>query len=135
MFFRRGKVIFPEFFPGVKWFFQVENYHFGRPKINFSPSSFCHFSSRHFQFPTFLFWFSFFSSPFFHFFPSLSLSIRSAEIAWGEVSGGTQPPAVTPLLPLHIWSVRLEEWFFFGVNLISCSNEGHKEMENWIIMV
>ena len=38
-----GKVIFPDFFPGVKCFFPVENFHFGRPKTNFihiSPSPF-----------------------------------------------------------------------------------------------
>ena len=35
IFFWGGKVIFPDFFPGVKWFFPVENSHYGRPKINF----------------------------------------------------------------------------------------------------
>ena len=30
-----GKVIFPYFFPGVKCFFPVENFDFGRPKTNF----------------------------------------------------------------------------------------------------
>ena len=35
-FFWGGKVIFPDFFPGVKCFFPVENFHFGRPKTNFS---------------------------------------------------------------------------------------------------
>ena len=28
--------MFPDFFPGVKCFFPVENFHFGRPKANFS---------------------------------------------------------------------------------------------------
>ena len=36
IFFLRGKVIFPDFFPGVKCFFPVENFHFVRPKTNFS---------------------------------------------------------------------------------------------------
>ena len=36
IFFRRGKVVFPDFFPGVKCFFPVENSNFGRPKTNFS---------------------------------------------------------------------------------------------------
>ena len=36
IFFRGGKVIFVEFFPGLKCFFPVENSHFGRPKTNFS---------------------------------------------------------------------------------------------------
>ena len=35
IFFWGGKVIFPDFFPGVKCFFPVENSHFGRPKTNF----------------------------------------------------------------------------------------------------
>ena len=35
-FFWGGKVIFPDFFPSVKCFFLVENFHFGRPKTNFS---------------------------------------------------------------------------------------------------
>ena len=33
-FFWGGRVIFPDFFPGVKCFFPVENFHFGRPKTN-----------------------------------------------------------------------------------------------------
>ena len=36
IFFWGGKVIFPYFFPGVKCFFPVENFHFRRPKTNFS---------------------------------------------------------------------------------------------------
>ena len=36
IFFRGGQLIFPDFFPGVKWFFPVENFHFGTPKTNFS---------------------------------------------------------------------------------------------------
>ena len=35
IFFWGGKVIFPDFFPGVKCFFPVENFHFGRYKTNF----------------------------------------------------------------------------------------------------
>ena len=35
IFFRGYKVIFPDFFPGMKCFFSVENFHFGRPKTNF----------------------------------------------------------------------------------------------------
>ena len=31
-----GKVILPDFFPGLKYFFLVENFHFGRPKTNLS---------------------------------------------------------------------------------------------------
>ena len=36
IFFRGGKAIFLEFFPGVKCYFLVENFHFGRRKTNFS---------------------------------------------------------------------------------------------------
>ena len=66
-----GKVIFHDFFPGVKCFFLVENFHFGRPKTNFScfekwkakkKKSSPHFVTFHFP-PSFL-QFSFFSSPF-----------------------------------------------------------------------
>ena len=35
IFFWGGKVIFPDFFPGVKCFFLIENSHFGTPKTNF----------------------------------------------------------------------------------------------------
>ena len=35
IFFWGGKVIFPDFFPGMKCFFPVENFHFGRPKNKF----------------------------------------------------------------------------------------------------
>ena len=34
-FFWGGKVIFLDFFPGMKFFFLVENFHFCRPKTNF----------------------------------------------------------------------------------------------------
>ena len=37
IFFRGGKVIFPDFFPGMKkCFFPGQNSHFRRPKTNFS---------------------------------------------------------------------------------------------------
>ena len=77
-FFRGGKIIFPEFFPGVKCFFLVENSHFGRSKTNFSgfekwkakkkkKRSSPHFLTcppSIFNFPPSLFRFSFFSSLF-----------------------------------------------------------------------
>ena len=88
-FFWWGKVIFPDFFPGVKCFFLVEDFHVGRPKTNFSGfekweakkkkkkkkrevlSSFCNFFNFHFQFS----YFSFQFSPLFPclFFPSRSV--------------------------------------------------------------
>ena len=79
IFFRGGKVNFPIFFPGVKCFFLVENYHFGRPKTDFSGFErwkakkkkgplfilyFVTFPPSSFNFPPSLFQFSFFSSPF-----------------------------------------------------------------------
>ena len=76
-FFWGGKDSFSDIFPGVKYFFPVQNVHFGRPKTtNFSGfekweakkkkerkregekkgfSSFCNFSTFHFQFYTFPF--------------------------------------------------------------------------------
>ena len=84
-FFRGGKIIFPDFFPGVKCFFPVENFHSGRPKTNFSGFekwkakkkvffSFCNFSSFHFQFSTFPF--PIFLLFFLHFLFSLPLFSR-----------------------------------------------------------
>ena len=34
--FERGQSHFPDFFPGVKYLFPVENSHFGTPKTHFS---------------------------------------------------------------------------------------------------
>ena len=90
-FFWGEKVIFPDFFPGVKCIFPVENFHFGRPKTNFSgfekwnnlPFSIFQFSI--FPFTIFLSFFSI-STPF-PFFPCLFFPSRSAEISWSEVSG------------------------------------------------
>ena len=61
-------------------------------------SSFCTFSSFHFQFSTFpfttvLFFFSIFHP--FPIFPCLFFHCRSPEISWSEVSGGTLPPCYT----------------------------------------
>ena len=107
IFFRGGKVIFPDFFPGVKCFFPSENSHFGRPKTNFSHfekwqastkkkvlSSFCNFSSFHFQYSTFPFSIFLLFCSIFPFFLCLSFPGRSAEISRSEVSGGTLPPCL-----------------------------------------
>ena len=72
IFFWGGNVIFPDFLPGVKCFFPVENSHFGRPKTNFrrfqkwkakkkkkkkkSSHFFYNFSYFHFQYSTFPFY-------------------------------------------------------------------------------
>ena len=78
IFFRGGKVIFPDFFPRVNCFFRVEDSHFGRLKTNFSgfekwkakkkkkkvsSPHFVAFSSSILNFPPSFFRFSF-SSPF-----------------------------------------------------------------------
>ena len=104
--FQRGQSHFSWFFPTVKWFFPVENSHFGRPKTNFSGfgkwkgkekkekkglSSFCNFSPFHFQFSTFLF--SIFRL-FYSIFPCLSFPGRSTEISQSEVSGGHSAPCL-----------------------------------------
>ena len=108
-FFWGGKVIFPHFFPGVKCFFLVENFHFGRPKTDFCCfekwqankrvlSSFLIFSLLPFSifhlpfynFPSFLLHF-----PLFSIFPCLFFPGRSAEISRSEDSRGVlcPPPA------------------------------------------
>ena len=109
--FLRGKVIFPDFFPGVKCFFPVENSHFDRPKTNFrryqkwkakkkkkkrGPHLFLElillpFPIFTFPFTIFLLFFSIFTP--FPFFPCLFFPDTSAKISRSEVSGGTLPPA------------------------------------------
>ena len=116
-FFLRGQRHFFWFFflPGVKCFFPVENYHFGRPKTNFNGfekwkkkvlSSFCNFPSFHFQ--LLFLQFSFFSSPPFPpfpFFPCLLFPDRSVEISRSEVSGGHSAPS-PPVTPLQAYTRR-----------------------------
>ena len=82
-----GNVIFSDFFPGVKCFFPVENFHFGRPKPNFSGFD---FQVSTFPFTIFLLFFSIFTP--FPFFPCLVFSGRSAEISRSEVSRGHSAP-------------------------------------------
>ena len=77
-FFLRGQSHFSLFFPGVKCFFPVENFHFGRPKTYFSgfqrwkkksSPHFVTFPPSIFNFPPFFLQFSFFSSQFSPLFP------------------------------------------------------------------
>ena len=92
IFFRGDKVIFPDFFPGEKCFFPVENSHFGRPKANFSG-----FQKWNVDFPSLKLHFAFF------FFQYLFFPSKSAEISLSKVSGAlcplhpTHPPHVKPL--------------------------------------
>ena len=110
IFFWGGKVIFPDFFPGVKCFFPVENSHFGRPKTNFhrfqkwkakkkkkkKKKVVTSFSNVFLlPFPIFHLFFSIFTP--FPFFPCLFFPDTSAKISRSEVSGGHCPPPVTPL--------------------------------------
>ena len=104
--FWRGKVISPDFFPGVKCVFPVENSHFGRPnQISVVSNVKCkekkkkkkgkRSSPRFITFPTSI---SNFPPPFynFSFFPfslPLFFPIRQQKIPLPEVSGGTLPPA------------------------------------------
>ena len=102
-FFWGAKSFFLIFFLGVKCFFPIENFHFGRPKTNF-----CHFEKWKAKkkrvlsffwnysllpFSIFLLFFSIFPS--FPFFPN-----RSAEISRSEVSGGKLYPL--PVMPLAL---------------------------------
>ena len=108
IFFRGGKVIFPDFFPDVKCFFPVENSNFGTPKTNFRRrqkwkakkkkkkkkrvlTSFYSFSYFQFKFSTFpftnfLLYFSIFTL-----FPFFS-PIRQQKFPGQKSLGGTLPP-------------------------------------------
>ena len=126
IFFWGGKVIFPDFFPGVKWFFPVKISHFGRSKTNF-----CRFQmwkkkkkkkrekEKHLFLELFLLPFQIFHLPFynFHNFPSFLLNfhpfslfflasffpIRQQKFPGQKSLGSTLPPAPCPLpvTPLH----------------------------------
>ena len=111
IFFWGGKVIFPDFFPGVKCFFPVENSHFVRPKTNF-----CRFQKWKAKkkkkkkkrvltsfsdvfllpFPIFHLFFSIFTP--FPFFPCPFFPNTSAKISRSEVSGGALCPPAPRLL-------------------------------------
>ena len=107
IFFWGGKVIFPDFFPGVKCFFPVENSHFGRPKTNFrrfqkwkakkkkrSSPLFLTFSCFHFQFSTFSSQFS----PLFPFFLASFFPIRQQKFPGQKSLGGHSAPLPPRLL-------------------------------------
>ena len=109
----------------------VANFHFGRPKTNFSHfekwkakkkkkkevlSSFCNFPFFHFQFSTFLFtifllFFSISHPPF----PCLFFPGRSAKISWSEVSGLCPPACYATACASCI--------FFFFLNLSQYKNQ------------
>ena len=96
-FFWGGKVIFPDFFPCVKCFFPVENFHFGSPKTNVcrfekwkakKKTAFSNFPSFHFQFSTFSFNF-----PLFHFFLASFFLVGQQKFPNQKSLGDTLPPA------------------------------------------
>ena len=106
--FLRGQVIFPDFFPGVKCFFPVENFHFGRPvenfhfgrpKTNFShsvtfPPSISNFCLPFFNFPSFF-------TPFPFFFLASFLLVGQQKFPVGSL-GALCPPACSPLIRFKI---------------------------------
>ena len=118
IFFWGGKVIFPDFFPGVKWFFRVENCHFGRPKTNFRrfqrwkakkkkkkkkkkvlTSFIITFPTSISNLPLSLLQFSFFSSrcsPLFPFFLASFSPISLHKFPGQKSLGGTLPPCPPP---------------------------------------
>ena len=114
-YFSEGQSHFPDFFPGVKCFYPVENSHFGRKKK--LVSSFCTFVTfppSIFNFPPSFFPFSFFSAPFslfslplFSLYVSRNFSVRSL---WGTLCLPAPPPRLLHhwlyehALPSHIYS-------------------------------
>ena len=108
--FLRGQSHFPDFCPGMKCFFPVGNFHFGRPKTNFigfekweaKKKVLFSFVSSIFNFPPFTLFLLFFSI-FIPFPFSLDLPCRSTEISQSEVSGGTLPPPHPCLLRHCVW--------------------------------
>ena len=109
--FLRGKVMFPDFFTGVNFFFPIENFHFGISKTNFHfkkwkakkkkknllilelfPPSILNFHLPFYNF-------SFFSSPFppFHF-PCFFFPVGQQKFPGQKSLGVLCPPPVTPLL-------------------------------------
>ena len=120
IFFWGGKVNFPDFFPGVKCFFPIENSHFGRPKTNF-----CRFQKWKAKkkkkkvltsfsdvfllpFPIFHLFFSIFTP--FPFFPCLFFPDTSAKISRSEASGGHSaplPPACYATGPKQVMKVSI----------------------------
>ena len=134
-FFWGGKVIVPDFFPCVKCFFPVQNFHFGRPKTSFSgfekqeakkktktkqnknknkkrgsSPHFVTFPPSIFNFPPSLLQFSLFPSQFFtplHFLLCFFFPSRSAEISRSEVSHSAPCPSPPPpVIPLVILDVN-----------------------------
>ena len=118
-FFWGGQSHFSWFFPGVKCFFPVENFHFGRPKTNCSgfekweeqgkkrkkkrsSPHFVIFPPSIFNFTIFLLFFSIVTP--FPFFPCLLFPGRSAEISWSEVClWGALCPLLHLFMPLSLY--------------------------------
>ena len=146
IFFKRGKITFPDFFRREMLFFSRRNFHFGRPLTNFSGfkkwpkkkkkkkkggvflSTWLPFLLRIYIFyflPSFLLplMFSLFSSPF-SLVPSLFPRLVSTNIPVKNVRGAQCPPPVyatdVPWKPKHPCNVFFER-FFFCLNLISSS--------------
>ena len=137
IFLREQSHFFLIFFPGVKCFFRVENFHFGRSKTNFSgfekweakkkkkknttphfvtfPPSIFNFPPSLLQFPSFLLNFHPFSLSF-PFFPCLFFPGRSAHKFLGALCPSPPPPAcyATDLgLAVH---QRKSMWFWIATH-------------------
>ena len=102
-----GKVIFPDFFPGVKCFFPVENSHFGRLKTNFLCFQKSERQKKKKNPPLFIAIFLLFFSifipfplPHFSRYVSKNFPVRSL---WGALCPPAPPPP-PPVTPLSISS-------------------------------
>ena len=143
--FLRGQSHFALFFSPAWNAFFVENYHFGRPKTNFSGfqkwqtnkqrkkvlSSFCNFSTFYFPFFTvpftvFLLFFSIFNP--FPFFLASFFPVGQQKFP-GQKSRGhfapCSPPPVTPLPVLHPWLYQTSDLDLIKVSIIcqECKND------------
>ena len=109
-FFWGGKVIFPDFFPGVNSFLPVENFHFGTPKSNFR--RFEKWKAKKLFWNSFLIPFSIFHLPLyilpsfllhfppFAFFLADFFPIGQQKFPGQKSLGGTMPPCPSPPPPV-----------------------------------
>ena len=114
IFFWGGNVIFPDFFPGMKCFFPVENSHFGRPKTNsivFKSEKPKKRKRKRKKGPhRFLELFLLPFPPLFPFFLASFFPIRQQKFPGQKSLGGTLPLPVTPLAGLcTLWQFKAKQ--------------------------